>query len=100
MSNVNMQDAMTKIRNLLTYGGTVANEADAHFRATGVLEHSVLGTVTARPYSVAQKYAPVPTTRPASSSAVRSSTTARTPDAPTSSTGRRQRSRARRRVSR
>jgi hypothetical protein len=57
MSNVNMQDAMTKIRNLLTYGGTVANEADAHFLATGVLEHSVLGTVTARPYSVAQKYA-------------------------------------------
>lgn len=55
--NVSMQDAMTKVRNLLTYGGTVANEADAHFLATGVLEHSVLGQVTARPYSVAQKYA-------------------------------------------
>lgn len=57
MSNVSLQDAMTKVRNLLTYGGTVANEADAHFLATGVLEHRVLGTVTARPYSVAQKYA-------------------------------------------
>ena len=57
MSNVSLQDAMTKIRNLLNYAGTVATEAENHFVTTGVLEHSVLGQVTARPYSVAQKYA-------------------------------------------
>ena len=55
--NVSMQDAMTKIQSLLTYGGTVATEADNHFLSTGALEHSVLGEVTSRPYSVAQKYA-------------------------------------------
>jgi len=55
--NVSMQNAMTNIQSLLTYGGTVATEADNHFLSTGALEHSVLGEVTSRPYSVAQKYA-------------------------------------------